>query len=116
MDIGKLNLEGEWLEIETENEEFGALKVLVLPESLSGAARLWRDDFSGYVAAAIADWDLNDKGEKIPCDEENKAKYIPVLARMRIKNPVHTMESVVVKTIGSEIIAFSQDLKNFTKN
>lgn len=116
MDIGRVNFDGEWLELEAEDEEFGSLKVLVLPESLTGIPYLWNGDLLGYISSVVMDWDLMDGEKRVPYDDENKRKYLSILSRIRIKNPKYTKPEIRVKTFGSEIIAFSQNLKNFIKN
>jgi len=91
MDVKKLQLGGEWLEIEAENEKIGLLRFKVLPSSI-------RDQFS-YLKAFIGDhekiieeitklvieWNLEEDGEPLPCTDENKKIYIPHLIGVFIK-------------------------------
>lgn len=62
------------------------------------------------VADAIVDWNLEENGQKIECNAENKAKYLEFLFRMRTDqddaNPVGT-------TILDRLFEFASDQKNF---
>mgnify|MGYP006289784775 CR=1 FL=1 len=116
MNIGKLNVDGEWLELEPENEKFGTLKVKVIPDQVDFSINVIRGSVAGYVKDLVVDWNLKREDVEIPCDKENKDRYIPIIANMGVKNPKYTDEKIRDKSVGSEIIAFSQNLENFTKN
>jgi hypothetical protein len=117
MDIGKLNVDGEWLELEPENEKFGPFKVKVIPNPFYDAiVDTINQDVTSLLKRLVVDWDLEKNGEKLPCTKEHKNSYLPTLAGWKIKNAKYTDEGVNYKSVGSEIIAFSQEIDNFTKN
>jgi len=117
MDVSALNVDGEWLEIETENEDFGKLRVRVVPRQYGGLIRMAiNEDMIQYLSELVVDWDISSNGEKVECSHANKMKYLSVLAGWRIKNPKYQREDIKMKSVGAEIIAFAQDIKNFTKN
>jgi hypothetical protein len=117
MDIGKFNFDGEWLELQPENEKFGAFKVKVIPNPFYDAIiDTLNQDVTSLVKRLVVDWTLEKEGEKVPCNEENKRRYLPPIAGWRIKNAKYTAPEVNYKSVGSEIIAFSQEIENFTKN
>lgn len=58
------------------------------------------------AADAIVDWDITDDEKKLECNEENKAKYLPVIFSLKIKSESD-------ETVLSKLIAFAQDQRNF---
>ena len=117
MDVTKLNVDGEWLELETTCEEFGALRVRVVPRQFSGTlSMVLNDDVIRLVSHLVVDWNLENKGKKVPCNSENKEKYLPIIAGWKINNPKHAKKGAIFENVGTEIIAFAQDIKNFVKN
>lgn len=117
MDVSKLNVEGEWLDLEVEDKDFGALKVLVVPRQYSGVIKMaMNNDMVEFVANLVVGWNLKNGKKEIECSYENKMKYLSVLAGWKITNPRYMMKTIKFKSVGAEIIAFAQDIKNFTKN
>lgn len=117
MDVSKLNVEGEWLELEVEDKDFGQLKVLIVPRQYGGLIKMvMNDDMVQFVATLVVGWNLKDGKKEIECNQENKMKYLSVLAGWKITNPKYAMKGTMFKNVGTEIIAFAQDIKNFTKN
>lgn len=116
MDIGKLNVDGEWVELKTENEKFGILKVKVVPNPYDSIIDVASSSLSALINRLVVDWNLEKGGKKLPFTDENKRKYLPVISSWRVKNPKHSSKNLKYKSVGSEIIAFSQDVDNFTKN
>jgi hypothetical protein len=62
------------------------------------------DRLVSLLMGAVVDWNLELDGQKIPCDEENKKKYLPALFDIICKNG---------RTIGTEILTFCGDSKSF---
>ena len=117
MDVTKLQVDGEWLELETENEDFGILKVKVVPHQYGGLTRMAiKEDMIELLAQLVIDWDLESGKKKIEPTRENKIKYLSILAGWKIKNPRYGQKGSIFENVGTEIIAFAQDIKNFTKN
>ena len=117
MDVTNLLADGEWLELETEHEDFGILKVKVIPRQYSGLIKMvLNDDMIEMLANLIVDWNLESEGKKIELTHENKIKYLSILAGWKIKNPRFGKKGQIFENVGTEIIAFAQDIKNFTKN
>jgi len=115
-DVSKLNVEGEWLELDTELEDFGKFKVKVIPVNTNRFFYIAKQDIIGVICSVVIDWDLTKGKNKVPCDEENKYKYLSALSEIKIKNPTHALKGELYRTVGCEILAFSQNIKNFTKN
>ena len=117
MDVSKLNVEGEWLELEVENKDFGTFKVLIVPRHYSGLANMvMKDDMTRFLTTLVVDWNLKDGKKKIECTLDNKMKYLSVLASWKITNPKYAEKGMMFQNVGTEIIAFAQNIKNFTKN
>jgi len=115
-DVSKLSVDGEWLELDTEIEDFGKFKVKVVPANTNRIIHIAKEDIVGVICSVVTDWDLTKGATKVPCDEENKHKYLLALSEVKIKNPKHAMKGEMFRTVGSEILAFSQNIKNFIKN
>ena len=113
-DISKLNVDGEWLELDIEG--FGKNKFKIVPASINRLIQIAKEDLVGLMILAVVDWDLAIGKKKIPCDEENKRSYLSALSEAKINNPSHALKGKIYETVGSEIIAFSQNIKNFIKN
>lgn len=117
MDVSKLNVEGEWLTLEVENKDFGTLKILVAPRQYSGLTKMvMNEDMIQFVLSLVLDWNLKDGKKKIECTPENKMKYMSVLAGWKITNPKYGKKGAIFENVGTEIIAFAQDINNFVKN
>jgi len=117
MDVTKLQVDGEWLELETDNEDFGTLRVKIVPHQYGGLMRMvLKEDMVELLAQLVIDWDLESDGKKVELTRENKIKYLSILAGWKIKNPQYALKGAIFENVGSEIIAFAQDIKNFTKN
>ena len=50
------------------------------------------------VADAIHDWDLTEDGKPLPCTQENKDKYLPLLFGLKIKQPEAVVDGETVPT------------------
>jgi len=117
MDISKLSVDGEWLKLETDNEDFGNLEVLVVPRKYGGLMKMvMNDDMIQLISTLVIGWNLTIGKKEIECTHENKMKYLSIMADWKIKNPRYAQKGAMFETIGAEIIAFAQDIKNFTKN
>jgi hypothetical protein len=115
-DVSKLNVDGEWLELDTELEDFGKMKVKVIPANSNRLIHIAKEDIVGIIVSVVVEWDLSKGRKKVPCDEENKYKYLSALSEVKISNPRYALKGEIFRTVGSEILAFSQNIKNFTKN
>ena len=113
-DVSKLNVDGEWLELDIEG--FGKNKFKIVPASTNRLFHIANEDFIGLMVLVVVDWDLTKGKKKIPCDEENKCSYLSALSEAKINNPKYAKKGSIYETVGAEIIAFSQNIKNFTKN
>ena len=113
-DVSKLNVDGEWLELDIEG--FGKNRFKIVPASINRLIQIAKEDLVGLMVLVVIDWDLTKGKEKIPCDEENKCSYLSALSEAKINNPSHALKGRIYETVGAEIIAFSQNVKNFTKN
>lgn len=116
MDISKYNFEGEWVTIETENADFGKLEVLVVPVGVDKTREIMDGNIFAIIDAVVIDWNLTSNGTKIECNTANKKKYLSKIAMWSAKNPQHSKAAGEKKSVGSEIIGFSQNDANFTKN
>jgi len=113
-DVSKLNIDGEWIELDIEG--LGKNKFKIVPANTNRLIQIAREDLVGLMVLVVIDWDLTKKKEEIPCDDENKRKYLSALSEAKINNPEHALKGKVFETVGSEILAFSQNIKNFIKN
>lgn len=119
MDLSNLNVEGEWLEVEIiEPKEFaGTVKLLIVPRPYSSAMKMiLHDDMDLLLANLVVDWNLWKDGKKIEPTKVNKLAYFATMHGWKLKEYKYTNEDVKPKNFGTEIIAFAQDIKNFTKN
>jgi len=107
MDVGKLKLQGEWLELEAKDKKIGSLKFRLLPADVDETF----DDLVGAISRYVVEWDLTDGDKPVKCDKENKAKYLPFLLRIELAG-----EDGKKRFIGSEIIEFVSNIENFVKN
>lgn len=119
MDVSKLNVEGEWLEVEIiEPKEYaGIVKIMIVPRPYSSLMKmLIHDDVDLLLANLVIDWNLWKNGNKIEPTQQNKLAYFATMHGWKLKKYKYTSKDVKNKNIGTEIIAFAQDIKNFTKN
>lgn len=118
MKVEKLFLDGEWLELEAVNKNVGKLRFKVKPMSASEqfdfASGVTEDPKESLIKIEelIIDWELEENGKKLECNEANKKKYIPYLITVVIKDE----ESKLGNTVGRFILEFAQDFSNFVKN
>lgn len=116
--IGLYNFAGVWLKLETDREEFGTLEVLVIPRQINSFFDFGEGDLTACLTAVVVDWNLNDNGKKVECNDANKNRYLAVLSQWGIKNPTYAQaaKGMNTRTVGAEILAFSGDINNFLKN
>jgi len=118
MDVTKLQLGGEWLELEAENEKIGQLRFKIRPSSTKEQfqyARVLMEDrekIMDEISNLVIEWSLEKDGEPLSCTDENKAAYMPYLIGVEVKvgGPDEN------QSVGSQIILFSKELGNFVKN
>lgn len=133
MDVSKFQMEGEWLDLEVKSEKKDkSLRLRIKPLSakdqsdLADAASKDVREFFSSISKVIIDWDLTQNGEKLPCNDEEKEKYLPFLIGMEIKEPEKKDEELdedeeeekekFPNLIGFEILKFAQNFDNFIKN
>ena len=108
MDIGKFSATAEYMaEVETRagTKKF-IFKVRPVPQFkvVEYKDQSEADRLVSLLMDAVVDWNLELDGQKIPCDEENKKKYLPALFDIICKTG---------RTIGTELLAFCGDSKSF---
>ena len=117
MKIVNFNPDGEWLEIDVVSKvSSGIFKVKVIPISINAEFRLMKYDLAGYVSDMVVDWNLNVDGKDVPCDDESKKRWVPVISKWEVGKAKYQDKKFRIKNVGAEIIAFAQDVENFTKN
>ena len=118
MDVTKLQMGGEWLEVEAENEKIGQLRFKVRPSSTKEQIQYAkaivedREKIIDEISKLVIDWSLEQDGEPLPCTDENKALYMPHLigVSVKVEGPAEN------QSVGSQIILFSNEFGNFVKN
>ena len=130
MDVSTFQMEGEWLELEVVSEkEEKSLEVKIKPLSaedqinLAEVAEKDIKDFLSQISTVILDWDLMRGEEKLPCNDEEKARYLPYLIGMRVRRKSESDDIESSKEAdkkltfaGFEILKFAQNFSNFIKN
>ena len=91
----KGNLPSLWVEVELEKMD-GPLRLKLSGPSFVEIAKMITEalDIEGeekYIKFfdLITDWDLEKDGEQLPCNKENKEKYLRPLLDRRVTTPVH---------------------------
>jgi len=146
MDISQLD-QGAWLEAESADKNLPILKLKIkfmeVLEADEFANFLLRDEgeekegelseeqrkeiatkevekFNQAIerlSAYILDWDLTSGSDKIPCDDENKKKYLPKLLRFVVKKQGdNENKKDEYQILVMEVLAFAQKVENFLKN
>jgi len=118
MDVSKIQLGGEWLELEAVSENIGRLRFKVRPsstkEQLQYAKAIVddREKIIDEISKLVIEWSLEKDGEPLPCTDENKAAYMPHLigVAVKVEGPAEN------QSVGSQIILFSNEFGNFVKN
>lgn len=129
MDVNKLLLEGEWLEVEVESKKINEpfrfkLRPISSTEQLKMLERVQKNDklIVNEIASLILDWNLEFDGKKLACDPANKEKYLEWLLLLVVKKKQDEEEDSEeekkkrIKTIGVVILEFAQNIENFIKN
>lgn len=122
MDVSKLHLDGEWIEIEAESERIGKLRFKLKPLSTDEQIDLAEvgtknvKNFFKKINNLIIDWNLTDGDKPVPCTEENKRKYMPHLIPLRVKTGADKEEGPEMSILGVKLIEFAQNIENFIKN
>ena len=108
MDIKKFSAIAEYTaEVETRaGTERLVFKVRPLPQFRVAEYRDQSDTdrLVSLLMDAVVDWNLELDGQKIPCDGENKKKYLPALFDIICKDGA---------SIGTGLLSFCGDSKNF---
>jgi hypothetical protein len=60
------------------------------------------------LIASVAEWDLAEDGVPIPCDEENKRRWLPLFFGQRVKG--------TGRLLGLELAEYAGNEENFLKN
>ena len=74
------------------------------------------------VSDAIHGWDLMDGGAPLPCTQENKDKYLPLLFGLRTRQPEVIIDGEVIPTdpvasvLVRVLVGFAGNPENFLKN
>jgi hypothetical protein len=74
------------------------------------------------VSDAIRGWDLMDGGMPLPCTQENKDKYLPLLFGLKTKRPEVVVDGEVIPTDPVALVLvrvlaeFAGNPENFLKN
>lgn len=108
MEIKKFLATAEFTtEIETRNGvEKLVFKVRPLPQFRVAEYRekSESDRLINLLIDTVVDWNLESDGQKIPCNEENKKKYLPAL---------FDLITTGGQTVGTALLTFCGDSKNF---
>ncbi len=64
---------------------------------------------------AIVGWDLTEDGKPLPCDDETKAKYLPVILGFHVKGKSDP-DNPLANVLGRRLLEFAGDPENFLKN
>ena len=116
--MSKLQMGGEWLELDPVNKDVGKLRFKVRPlssaEQYDNAEAVGKDMKAsiGIINKIILDWelDLTVDDHPLSCTDENKATYIPYLIAIEVKGGSGT------EGLGTRILDFAQNFGNFIKN
>jgi len=108
MDLNKIGIDGEWQELEAVSEKIGKMKFRVRPVTTD--IRLSNELEENFVKI-LADWDFVKGEKKLPCNEVNIRKYMPLISMVEVKT-----EGDKPTYVGIEIIRFAQNIDNFVKN
>ena len=86
----------------------------------------WRPRISDVIRRAVSDaihaWDLTEDDVALPCTQENKDKYLPLLFGLKIKQPEAVVDGETVPTdpVASVLVRalaeFAGNPENFLKN
>jgi len=121
MDVSKYNFDadGEWLKIEVKSErelELFEFKVQPLLEVGLVIASKSPDEITAAFIEVVVDWNLTDGPDiAIPCDEENKRKYLPRFSTYLVK-AVNGEAQKGPKTLAAVIVDFASNPDSFLKN
>jgi hypothetical protein len=101
-------VEGEWLELQPEDERIGALRLRVRPLSMDLAATELTGvpQMLALLEGLVMDWNLEADGVKIDCTPETRAAYLPSLYLLKVKDGGF---------VGNEALAFCQQIGNFLR-
>lgn len=107
MNIKKL-VEGEWLELQPEDERVGVLRLRVRPLSMDLAATELTGvpQMIALLEGLVMDWNLEQDLQIIPCTPETRAAYLPSLYLLKVKDGGF---------VGNETLAFCQQIGNFLR-
>jgi len=104
---------GAWLELCPADEKIGSVKLLVKPIPSDFVVptetdnKVWIDTIGQF----IIDWNLTSDGVAVPCNDENKAKYLGYIIRLLVKTDKEEPEVAV-----GPIMMFASNVDNFLKN
>ncbi len=59
----------------------------------------------------IVGWDLTDNGQRVPCNDEMKDKYLGLLVSLPVK--IESEGKSITSVLGVEVVVTAGDLKNF---
>jgi hypothetical protein len=114
MEVGKIDC-GAWLTLCPVEEKIGEVKLKILP--IPSDFQLPKDaDTKASIdafAKFIVDWNLETDGVAIDCTDENKAKYLEYLVRMKV---VAGEEGAEPEFAAVPIMRFAADIDNFLGN
>jgi len=120
MDVSKYDFEsdGVWVEIEVDSErelEHFRFKVQPLQESAITAEVTNPNAVTSMFIKSVIAWDLTIGETPIPCDEENKKKYLSRFATYAVR----TLNGEAPKNqmnIAGAVTTFAQNPDSFLKN
>ena len=112
MDISNLT-SGEWMEREIlagTKEDTIRLKLRYFSlTEIPDIEEKKNSEIIDLVCDLIVDWGLTDGDKKVECNAETKAKYVPYIMQLKLKDDPK-------KTLAREIMKFTVIAENFTKN
>lgn len=117
MDISKID-HGAWLTLCPVDEKVGEvrLKMLPMPTDFEFPKETDNQAAIGILSQFVVDWNLDEDGVAILCNDETKAKYLALLLRLKVKNEEGKTEEDKSEFAVTPIARFAAEIGNFLKN
>jgi hypothetical protein len=115
MEIGKINA-GAWLTLQPVDSRVGEVKLRIMPIPSDFKFPEGQDVMTQLeaIGSFIVAWNLESEGVAIPCDEENKRRYLWHLIRLELQTEQPDRKEPLY--MAEVIIKFAADIDNFLGN
>ncbi len=112
MEISKID-GGAWLTLRPVDERVGEIKLLLrpVPPDFQFPEKATAEEHIALIGGFIIDWNLEDSGVAVPCNDDMKRRYLWHLIRLE----VHTDDGKT-ETLAGPIASFVVDINNFLGN